>query len=102
VTTSRRSSGKKFPVDVQHAKLVPHAEFGHPDQVADASNLSTSEKKKILNQWEVDDQALSRASDEGMTGGEMPGLRHIQTARRKVAGGISTAKDRRHSGKPDG
>ena len=88
-------------VDVERAKTSPANEFERPVDVVDSSNLSDKQKKRILNQWEVDAQGLSRASDEGMTGGEPSRLTEVQDARRKISSDGSTGtKDRRTSGKP--
>jgi hypothetical protein len=94
---------KSKRVDVNRAKISPADEFERPADVVESADLSDMEKKKVLNQWEVDAQGLSRASDEGMEGGEPSRLTEVQNARRKVAhdkdGGTAT-KDRRTSGKP--
>jgi hypothetical protein len=89
-------------VDIEHAKTTPADEFKQPDDVVKAPELSDDEKRKILNQWEVDAQALSRASDEGMVGGEPSRLTEVQAARRKVfkGGKHGSSADRRTSGKP--
>jgi hypothetical protein len=87
--------------DVQRAKLVPVDVFEKPADVVRSDAVDTKDKQKILNQWEVDAQALSRANDEGMTGGEPTDLAKVQEARRKVfPKNISPAEDRRTSGKP--
>ena len=91
-------------VDIERAKTSPANEYERPVDVVDSRDLSDKQKKRILNQWEVDAQGLSRASDEGMTGGEPSRLTEVQDARRKIstdgnAGGSGT-KDRRTSGKP--
>ena len=88
-------------VDIERAKTSPANEFERPVDVVDSGNLSDKQKKRILNQWEVDAQGLSRASDEGMTGGEPSRLTEVQDARRKISSDGSTGtKDRRTSGKP--
>ena len=90
------------PVDVEHAKLVPNAEFDHPDEVVADGTLTREEKAKVLRQWEVDEQALSRAGDEGMTQGEGHRLGQVQQARREVLPEKPATKDRRTAGKPAG
>lgn len=91
-------------VDIERAKTSPANEFERPADVVDTAELSDEEKMKILNQWEVDAQGLSRASDEGMGGGETSRLTEVQDARRKISkdgtDGSSATKDRRTSGKP--
>ena len=88
-------------IDVEHAKVVPHAEFTAPEDVL-TSDLSHQDKAKVLKQWEVDEQALSRAGDEGMTDGEGHRIGAVQAARRKVLGSKPGTKDRRTAGKPAG
>jgi hypothetical protein len=90
-------------VDVDRARTSPADEFERPDDVVTARGLTEDEKAKILNQWEVDAQGLSRASDEGMGGGEPTLLTEVQAARRKIVKdetGSAGTKDRRTSGKP--
>lgn len=87
--------------DIQRAKLVPTDVFDKPSDVVRSDAVDTKDKQKILNQWEVDAQALSRANEEGMTGGEPTELTKVQEARRKVfPKKLSPAEDRRTSGKP--
>jgi hypothetical protein len=94
---------KKHDVDIEHAKITPADEFRHPGEVLGAGALSGKEKEKILNQWEVDAQALSRAADEGMGGGEPTRLASVQQARRKLGmESRSPTRERRTSGKPAG
>ena len=88
----------------ERARISPADEFKRPVDVVNSAELSDKEKKNILDQWEVDAQALSRASDEGMGDGEASRLREVQDARRKISqgddSGGSADKDRRTSGKP--
>jgi hypothetical protein len=97
-------SQKDKAVDIERAKTSPANEFKRPDDVVRADFLSKDEKKKILNQWEVDAQGLSRANDEGLGGGEPSSLTDVQRARRTISkdgrGGSSPTQDRRTSGKP--
>ena len=102
----RNSSSPRKPkiVDIERAKSSPANEFERPVDVVESSDLSDKQKKRVLNQWEVDAQGLSRASDEGMTGGEPSRLTEVQDARREMStdgnAGSSGTKDRRTSGKP--
>ena len=64
--------------------MVPTDVFDKPADVVRSDAVDAKDKQKILNQWEVDAQALSRANDEGMTGGEPTDLTKVQEARRKV------------------
>ena len=100
------SSSPRKPkfVDSERAKTSPTNEFERPIDVVESRDLSDKEKNKVLNQWEVDAQGLSRASDEGMTGGEPSRLTEVQDARREMStdgnAGSSGTNDRRASGKP--
>jgi Fe-S cluster assembly ATPase SufC len=75
---------KSAKIDVERAKISPADEFDHPQQVVDHSSLRKEDKKKILNQWQTDADALSRANDEGMSGGESTKLDEVQGAQRKL------------------
>jgi|GEM_PF-2723160 hypothetical protein len=75
---------KAAKVDVDRAKKSPANEFGRPQEVVENSSIADGDKKKILNQWQIDADALSRASDEGMTGGEPERLDDVQRAQRKL------------------
>ena len=98
---SKGQKGQVHGKDIQRAKLVPTDVFDKPADVVRSDAVEAKDKQKILNQWEVDAQALSRANDEGMTGGEPTDLAKVQEARRKVfAKKLSPAEDRRTSGKP--
>jgi hypothetical protein len=88
-------------VNVERAKKSPAEEFAQPDDVIRSDAISEADKEKILNQWEVDAQALSRAADEGMGGGEPTRLTSVQAARRKLRKEArKPVRDRRTSGKP--
>jgi hypothetical protein len=53
------------PDELDQAKLDPASVFHRPEDVLSAS-LSAEDKKTILQRWEVDVDALMRASEEGM------------------------------------
>jgi hypothetical protein len=97
------SARKSKRVNIERAKTSPASEFERPADVIESRDLSDKEKKRVLNQWEVDAQGLCRASDEGMTGGEPSRLSEVQKARREMStdgnAGSSGRKDRRTSGK---
>jgi hypothetical protein len=95
-------AGKPRAVDVMRAKTSPASEFKRPNDVTASPDLSETDKKTILDQWEVDAQGLSRASDEGMSGGEPSRLSDVGNARRKLSKDLdgSATHDRRTSGKP--
>jgi hypothetical protein len=87
--------------DIERAKKTPAEEYRRPEDVTADPGLDRPDKRKILNQWEVDEQALSRASEEGMTGGEPSRLTEVQRERRKLPEEARRAtRDRRTSGKP--
>ncbi len=72
------------------------------DEVVANEALTREEKARVLRQWEVDEQALSRAGDEGMTQGEGHRLGQVQQARREISPEKPPTKDRRTAGKPAG
>lgn len=74
---------KNEKIDIDRAKLSPASEFAHPEDVVDAA-IGENDKKKILSQWKTDADALSRAGNEGMAGGESPRSEEIEKAREKV------------------
>ena len=55
---------------LREAKQNPAAMFNKPQDVLSANDLSTDEKRAILEQWKQDSMQLQQASDENMTGGE--------------------------------
>jgi hypothetical protein len=66
VTMPKISSAKKTPNKTES----PESNFKKPQEIAVDDALTRGEKKKALDTWEVDAQALERAQDEGMTGGK--------------------------------
>ena len=53
-------------IDLDKAKLDPASVFHAPKDVLAAPGLSLEDKKAILIRWEVDADALLRATEEGM------------------------------------
>ncbi len=53
-------------IDLNKAKLDPASVFRAPKDVLAAPELSIEDKKAILTRWEVDADALLRATEEGM------------------------------------
>jgi hypothetical protein len=90
VTTARR----KEKVDVGRAKIAPADEFDTPHDVAHDPSLDRQEKKKILNQWQTDAEALTRAGDEGMSGGEPARLDEVRHAQNKIGAGKDKKADK--------
>ncbi len=62
------------------ARLNPARRFRHPMDVVEASAISADEKLAILEAWQMDERALQRAEDEGMSGGEHAHLQRVQEA----------------------
>ena len=62
----------------------PARHFEKPRQVVQDPNLSPSEKAKALDSWEEDAQALQRAEDEGMGGGEPTKLIDVVEAKKAI------------------
>jgi hypothetical protein len=65
---------------VDKAKLSPARIFKSPMDVVETNEIGPSEKLAILQAWEADEQALLRAEDEGMGGGEHAHLHKVQAA----------------------
>jgi len=65
---------------VNRARLSPARTFKSPMDVAEANDIEPVDKLAILKAWEMDERALLRAEDEGMTGGEHAHLQKVQAA----------------------
>ena len=65
---------------VEKAKLSPARIFKSPMDVVETNDIRPSEKLAILQAWEADEQALLRAGDEAMGGGEHAHLHKVQAA----------------------
>src|SRR5262249_16028537 len=86
---------------VDKAKLSPARIFKSPMDVVETNGIVPSEKLAILQAWEADEQALLRAEDEGMGGGEHAHLHKVQAALnqlRDVIGDINSFKECQHVG----
>ncbi|MDZ7588096.1 MAG: hypothetical protein U5J78_02640 [Parasphingorhabdus sp.] len=57
--------------------LDPAAHFATPADVLNVTTLDDSEKRRVLESWREDEEALQRASDEAMTGGEHSRLKSV-------------------------
>jgi hypothetical protein len=75
---------RKEKIDIARAKIAPAAEFDAPKDVAHDPSLDHQDKKQILRQWRTDAEALTRAGDEGMSGGEPARLDEVQNAQKKI------------------
>jgi hypothetical protein len=71
---------------VEKAKLSPARIFKFPMDVVETNDIRPSEKLAILQAWEADEQALLRAEDEGMGGGEHAHLHKVQAALNHLRG----------------
>lgn len=58
----------------------PRLAFGTPEAVLERADLTTAEKRRILEQWRYDEQRLSDATAEHMEGGEEPMLGRVDRA----------------------
>jgi hypothetical protein len=56
----------------------PAATHPTPEALAADSALPLAERIRLLECWQVDSEALQRADDEGMQGGEQPRLSRVQ------------------------
>jgi hypothetical protein len=63
---------------VDKAKLSPARIFKSPMDGVETNDIGPAEKLAILQAWEADEQALLRAEDEGMGGGEHAHLHKVQ------------------------
>ncbi len=62
----------------------PKAHFDTPAHVLNNDNLDTAQKRKILESWHEDAEALERAKDENMSGGENSWLQEVNEALEKL------------------
>ena len=53
-------------IDLDKAKLDPASVFRAPKDVLAAPGFSLEDKKAVLTRWQVDADALLRATEEGM------------------------------------
>jgi len=71
-------------IEFERAFASPTSSFKRPLDVL-AADLTIEEKTKILEQWEMDARALQVASEENMSGGELPRLAEVRDAIRRLA-----------------
>ena len=72
--------GSKLPSKLEN----PARHYDAPHEVVRDASLSPSDKKKALDSWEEDSQALQRAEDEGMGGGEPAKLSETLAAKKTI------------------
>ena len=66
--------------DIETIIKDPGKYFTSPRVVVTDRDLSTDEKRKILDSWALDAQLLSVAEEENMGGQDRPGLREVKLA----------------------
>ena len=71
-------------IDKKEALVNPSKEFDKPKDVVESKDLSRDEKKKALEQWEIDARLMQVASEEGMTGGEPNRLGEVKKAQKDL------------------
>lgn len=59
------------------ALLDPNQHYEDPKEVAKDVRFTSQEQVKILKAWLDNEQALQRAANEGLDGGERPHLRSV-------------------------
>jgi hypothetical protein len=69
--------------------LSPKKFYKQPSDVSNDSRLNESDKRKVLEAWKADEEALLRASDEGLDGGEQP---HLKSVAKELAQAEEKAK----------
>jgi hypothetical protein len=60
--------------------MDPAKFFSSPTELLTHNNLSTAEKRAILEAWLFDAQQLANATEENMGGGEKPRIDEINNA----------------------
>lgn len=71
-------------IDKKEALVNPSKEFDKPKDVVESKELTREEKKKALEQWEIDARLLQVAAEEGMTGGEPNRLVEVKKAQKDL------------------
>ncbi len=84
------------PAEIEQALTSPPSVFDAPREVVDSAVLTKTLKIEILKRWELDARALSRATEENMSGGEPPPLDAVNDALTELEpeGGAPGAFDR--------
>lgn len=75
---------------IEKALVSPDRVFQTPGEVQNHAGLTRELKLRILRQWEIDDRALQRATDENMSGGQPSRLEEIREAIRHLGGDATT------------
>ncbi len=66
--------------DIDELIANPHRHFDKPYDVVAETDLSLSDKIKILESWKLDAQRLAESTAENMSGGEESDLRDVSKA----------------------
>lgn len=61
----------------QDALLDPSKHYETPNALAQDSRFSVEERLEILKAWQANEEALHRAANEGLDGGERPHLQLV-------------------------
>ena len=70
-------------IDFVRALASPTSVFDRPDDVV-TSQLTWEQKRKVLEQWEMDARAMEVATEENMSGGERARLGEVRNALRRM------------------
>ncbi len=70
----------------------PSMHYDKPQEIVHDAALTEGQKKKALATWKVDAEALQRAEDEGMSGGESSKLIDVVAAEKALAKKTETEK----------
>ena len=62
----------------------PIRHYEKPEEVVTDDSLNKGQKAKVLETWQNDAEALQRAEDEGMSGGESSKLIDVMKAKLKL------------------
>ena len=79
----RKVGGIPSPTSVRETKensLSYHGKYTLPEDLLRDETLTHEEKVMMLKQWREDEEALQRATEEGMEGGARPDLKRVQNA----------------------
>lgn len=88
-------------IDLEHALRDPSKYFASPADVLRADDFSSTDKVRILRQWEMDARELAVAEDENMGGGETMQLDLVLQALHQLGEAASGAKSpTKHGGSP--
>jgi hypothetical protein len=79
-TTDKRAPAPREGKLRDEALRNPKETFATPMDVVKTPLLPDEDKKHALETWEQDEEALQRATGEGMGGGERPHLRSVKEA----------------------